>query len=237
MKIQRPVYRPAWLVLAALLLLPAGAGADSEPSPPRTRPWLGVLMQPVTPPLAEAFGLVEANGVLVGEVKPGSPADKGGLKQGDVIVRFDTHYIRSLDDLPKAIHITPTGKTVEVQVIRDRKTKTLNVTLAALPDPVREKPLASFDKALGMEIREITRRVAQRLKLQDATGVMISEITPGKPAAEAGLRRGDIIAEVNKKPVASLDDYLRLTAGLGKEVMLFLVKRGKNTLFIGVRRS
>ncbi|MFQ5673797.1 MAG: PDZ domain-containing protein, partial [Nitrospinales bacterium] len=185
----------------------------------------------------EAFGLVETNGVLVGEVKPGSPADKGGIKQGDVIVRFDTHYIRVLGDLPKAIQITPTGQAVEVQIIRDRKMKTLNVTLTALPAPDREKPLASFDKSLGMEIREITRRQAQQLKLQDVAGVIISEIMPDKPAAEAGLRRGDIIAEVNQKPVANLADYLRITANLDKGVVLFLVKRGENTMFIGVHRG
>lgn len=198
----------------------------------RYRTWLGVLMQPLTPALAEAFGLVEMAGVLVGDVKPGGPAHKGGIKAGDVIVKFNGHYIRTMPDLPAAVTSTPPGKAVEVDVVRNEKVKTLKVTLVAIEieDP-RQPPRVD---RLGMEIREITPHMAERLSLENADGVVVWEVNPEKPAAQAGLMKGDVILEVNRHPIHKTGDYNLAISNITDDRVLFLVKRGRRTLFIAV---
>lgn len=198
----------------------------------RYRTWLGVLMQPLTSALVEAFGLVEMAGVLVGGVKSDGPADKGGIKAGDVIVKFNGTYIRAMPDLPAAVTSTPPGQAVEVEVIRNEKMKTLKVTLDVIEIEDPKQPPRK--DRLGMRVREITPHMAERLSLEDANGVVVWEVDPKKPAAQAGLMKGDVVVEVNRHPVRKTGDYYLVLSNITDNRVLFLIKRGRMTLFIAV---
>ena len=198
-----------------------------------TRGWLGVMIQKITPELAESFNLKDEHGALVGDVIPNGPADKAGIKRGDVIVRFDGRAVRTMEELPKIVASTPPGKQVDVEVIRDGKTVTLPVTIDVLKDePTR---VASLDP-LGMQVQDITKDLMGSLQLDSPEGVLVSDVTAGRPAAEAGMRRGDVITEINRKPVRNVEDYRRLTAHLKKgDTALMLVRRGGSTIYIAVK--
>ncbi|QPJ65416.1 MAG: DegQ family serine endoprotease [Candidatus Nitrohelix vancouverensis] len=199
-----------------------------------TRGWLGVMIQKITPDLAKSFGLESSDGALVGDVIPGGPADKAGVKRGDVIVKFNGEDIKEMDSLPKVVANTNPNSVVDVIVIRNGEEKTLRVTIEVLKDST-EVQVASKDP-LGMQTQDITPELAQSLQLDVTEGILVSDVTPGEPAAEAGVRRGDVITEMNRAPIKNLDDYNRLKATLqpGKSA-LFLVKRGGNTIYIAVR--
>jgi serine protease Do len=198
-----------------------------------TRGWLGVMIQKITPDLAESFNLDRTEGALVGDVIPNSPAEKAGIKRGDVIVKFGNEEVRSMEELPKIVGGTTPGKAVNVEVIRDGKKKVLEVTIAVLKD--EEMKVAAVDP-LGIQVQDITPEIAQSLNLDEVEGVLVSDVTPGEPGGEAGLKRGDIISEVNRQKVANAHDYGRITSKLKSgATALMLVKRGGTTIYIAVK--
>ena len=198
-----------------------------------TRGWLGVMIQKITPDLAESFKLDRTEGALVGDVIPNSPAEKAGIKRGDVIVSFDGQEVRTMESLPKIVGNTPPGKAVKVNVIRDGKKKVLSVTIAILKD--EEMKVAALDP-LGIRVQDITPDIAQSLNLKDVEGVLVSDVTPGEPGGEAGIKRGDIISEVNRKKTKNTADYGRVTSKLKSgDTALMLVRRGGTTIYIAVK--
>ncbi|MBI5492349.1 MAG: DegQ family serine endoprotease [Deltaproteobacteria bacterium] len=206
-----------------------------------TRGWIGVSIQELTPELAKSFGLKEAKGVLVSSVTPGDPADKGGIKAGDIITSFDGKPITDLGDLPRTVATTPPGKDAEVKVLRDGKEKTLFVKIgtkseeeAAAAEP-EEKDTAP-DKRLGLSVQPLTPEVAKRLGITDTEGVIVSSVKPDSPAGEAGLRRGDVIKEIDRKPVKNVRDYSKLVTEAEKnDVALFLILRGNSSIYVVVK--
>jgi serine protease Do len=198
-----------------------------------TRGWLGVMIQKITPDLAESFNLDRTEGALVGDVIPNSPAEKAGIKRGDVIVSFDGHEVRTMEALPKIVGSTTPGKAVKIDIIRDGKEKTLDVTIAVLKD--EEVKVAALDP-VGIQVQDITPDIAQSLNLNDVEGVLVSDVTPGEPGGEAGLKRGDIISEVNRTKVSNTGDYNRIAGKLKSgDTALMLVKRGGTTVYIAVK--
>ena len=200
-----------------------------------TRGWLGVMIQKITPELAKSFGLNQSEGALVGDVIPDGPAFKGGVKRGDVIVRFNGEDVKDMEDLPKIVAATTPNSVVDVEVIREGSKKILQVTIEVLKD---SQPLVVAKTAdpLGMQVQDITKELAQSLQLEDTEGVLVSDVTPGNSAAESGIRRGDVIAEMNRNPVNSMKDYQRLLGSVKKGAsVLFLVKRGGTTIYIAVK--
>ena len=198
-----------------------------------TRGWLGVMIQRITPDLAKSFKLSQTEGALVGDVIPNSPAEKAGIQRGDVIVNFDGHEVRTMESLPKIVGGTTPGKAVKVEIIRDGKRKNLNVTIAILKD--EEIKVAALDP-LGIQVQDITPDIAKSLNLKGVEGVLVSDVTPGLAGGEAGLKRGDIIAEVNRKKIKNMSDYNRVTAKLKRgATALMLVKRGGTTIYIAVK--
>ncbi len=197
------------------------------------RGWLGVMVQKVTPELAESFGLKEGKGALVGKVNEGSPAEKAGIKQGDIIIKFDGKEIKEMNELPRIVANTPVGKKVEVVVFRNGKEKALKVKVGEMPE---EKEIAfekEKEKNLGMTVQELTPELASRLGLYDEEGVIVRRVEPNGPADEAGIRRGDIIKEVNRKPIKNMGDFLEAIekAKPGENILLF-IKRGEDTLYL-----
>ena len=199
-----------------------------------TRGWLGVMIQKITPELAKSFGLNQSEGALVGDVIPDGPAFKAGVKRGDVIFKFDGKVVKDMEDLPKMVAATTPNAVVNVEVIREGSPKTLRVKIEVLEDSKTEV-VAKADP-LGLQVQDITEELAQSLQLEDIQGVLVSDVTPGGFAGESGIRRGDVITEMNRAPISNLQDYERLLRSVNKGAsVLFLVKRGGTTIYIAVK--
>jgi len=202
-----------------------------------TRGWLGVGIQPVTPDLAKSFGRTEITGALVSSVTDGSPADKAGLKSGDIITEYDGRKVERTGDLPRAVAGTPVGRNVLVSVVRDGKPLTLTATIAAL-DAKESAQADSGEKAkpaLGLAVQPLTPALAQQLGVSAKQGLVVQSVQEGSPAAEAGFERGDVIVEVDKKPIKSVAELRESVDKRAKgKPMLFRIQRQDASLFITV---
>jgi serine protease Do len=199
------------------------------------RGYLGVLIQKVTPEIAESLGMEKGYGALVANVSKDGPADKAGVKVGDVIIEFDGKEVRDSGDLPIIVARTPVDKKVRMKVLRDKKDVLLNVAIGELKD---EEVIATAPEKgeLGLTVQRLTPQMAESLGLERVEGVVVTAVEPGSAADEAGIRRGDLIVEVDRKAVRSLDDYKKAVAAVRKgRGVLFLVRRGDNTLFLALK--
>ena len=198
------------------------------------RGWLGVGIQRVTPQLARSFGLEEPKGALISQVFKGDPADRAGIKQGDIILEFDGKEVEEFGDLSRIAASTPPGKKVKIKVFRNGETLTLEVTVAEMEEKT-EIVTEPAKKPLGITVQNMTPEMAQSLGLEEVTGVVVTQVTPRSPAAEAGIRRGDVIQEVNRKPVEDVEVFGKAIEEAKKqESILFLIRRGENNLFVTV---
>jgi len=195
------------------------------------RGWLGVIIQQIDPELAKAFKLQDKSGALVADVAPGGPAAEAGLKSGDVIISFDGRKIANWSDLPVIVAGTPVGKPVDVIVIRNGQEKTFKVEVGELPE---EETAAAPARAedLGLNVRELTPELAKQLGIPESEGVIIAGIADDSPAAEAGLKPGDLILEMNRQTIKDIGDYQRIARQVKKgDTVLFLIRRGQIKLF------
>ena len=183
-----------------------------------TRGWLGISIQDVDPALASALGLPNADGVLASDVEPGSPAAKGGFQRGDVVLRFNGEKVDSASKLKNLVAAAGTDKRVKVDVLRAGQPKTLEVVLGTLQskDVVKagskaeqEQQRQSLD---GVTAESLTPELRNRLRLSERVtqGIVVTRVAPGSNADEAGLRPGDVIFEVNRQPVTSVESFGRL---------------------------
>ncbi len=203
-----------------------------------TRGWLGVQIQRVNPALAKSFGLDEPRGALISMVFEDGPAHKARIKRGDVIVEFDGSAIDEFNDLPRIVANTAPETEVSVIVLRDGKAKTLKATLGKLKED--ELQLASterHDSEWGFEVEALTSDVVERLDLdKDISGVLVTEVDPESGAYEEGLRRGDIILEVNRTEITRPDQVTRALEKEDEHAVL-LVQRGEATLYLAIERQ
>jgi len=200
-----------------------------------TRGFLGVLIQKVTPEIAESLGMDKGNGALVANVTKDGPADKAGVKVGDVIIEFDGKEVKDSSDLPIIVARTPVDRRARMKVLRDKKEITLTVSVGELKD---EEVVASAPEKgeLGLTVQRLTPQMAESLGLDKPEGVVVTAIEPGSAADEAGIRRGDVIVEVDRKLIRNLDEYKKAIAAIRKgRGVLFLVRRGDNTLFLALK--
>jgi serine protease Do len=200
-----------------------------------TRGWIGVGIQEVTPDLAKSFDLKEKNGALVSQVFKDGPADKAGIQQGDIILTFDGKEISESKDLPRIVAAIPVGKTVTVKISRNSKVTTKDVKVGEMEEKTVETAKAPTGKKLGIAIQNITPDIAQALSLKDTNGALIAQVEPGSSADNAGLQRGDVIREVNRKPIKDTKDFMqRIEETKSEGTLLLLVKRDENSLYIPV---
>jgi serine protease Do len=201
------------------------------------RGWLGIAIQGVTPTLADGLGLEKPRGALVANVDIDSPAERGGMKVGDVIIEFDGRKIEQSDDLPRVVARTPVGKHVQVQVIRDKKEMTLPIVIGELKE--EEVVVSAKEKEnLGLTVQNVTPQIAHSLGLEWPEGVAVRSVRPGSAADAAGFRRGDVILEMDRKPIKNLSDFETVVRNVKKdEVILVLVDRGETTLFLTLRAT
>jgi serine protease Do len=204
-----------------------------------TRGYLGVNIQSMTPDLGKAMKIGERQGALVAEVVPGSPAAKAGIRQGDVIVGFNDESIKSSHDLPAIVAKTPVGETASITLHRDGKTQKVPVTVAKLPSEkvAREESSPEGQSQWGMQLQEMTPQMARQHGLSNESGVIVVGVQPGSPAERAGLQRGDLIREVNRQPVQSVQEVRDAIAKAeSQDSLVLLVKRGQGSLFVAMAK-
>jgi serine protease Do len=198
-----------------------------------TRGWLGVSIQPWQPGMAGKFGLDTERGALIGDVMDGDPADKAGIRPGDVIVEVDGENIKESRDLLNVIARKRPGTRAEVKVMRAGEELTLLVTLGERPSELHARVFEqSIDEELGLTAQEITPELAERFGLSDTKGVIVSSVESGSQAEKAGLRQGDVIREVERKKIDNLKDYREAMKGFKKEGVLLWVQRGKRSFYM-----
>ena len=200
------------------------------------RGYLGTTVQKMTPEIAESLGLKQGGGALVADVVKGGPAEKAGLKAGDVIVEFDKKEIKDSSDLPVAVARVAPGTSVQLKITRDGKQISLPITVGELKDN-EVVASAGQESDLGLAVQPLTPDMAQSLGLERADGLVVASVKPGSAADEAGLRAGDVITQVNRRPVKNLADYNREISRTEKaKSVLFLVRRGESSIFLALKR-
>ncbi len=182
-----------------------------------SRGYLGVMIQDLTPALAEQFKLKDQSGALVGDVTPDGPGAKAGLKSGDVVVEFNGKKVENSRQLKLRVASVKPGSAATVKLLRDGAPKTLSVKLDELPgEPRLAKAGAGADRthdALdGTTVGDLGPRERQSGRIPaHVKGALVTEVQPGSAAAEAGLRPGDVIQEIDRKPVRNADEAVKLS--------------------------
>ena len=200
------------------------------------RGYLGTTVQRITPEIADSLGLKQPHGALVADVMRGSPAERAGIKTGDIITGFNSKEVKDSNELPSLVARVAPGTTASIKVLRDGKEITLPITVGEMQDnEVAAKAGEQGD--LGLAVQPVTPEITQNLGLDRAQGLVITEVKPGSAADDAGLRQGDLITEVNRQPVNNLSDYNREMARSKKgQSVLLLVRRGQSSVFLALKR-
>ena len=198
---------------------------------------LGVAIQSVDADMAKAFGLSQGGGALVAEVTPGSPAAKAGIERGDVILELNGQTVNGPDDLSVRIAETAPGTTVHLKISRNGQMKEISVPLGKFSEASEASGGAEMGGAAlrGVQVQDLTPSIARNLGIpENARGVVITSVDPGSPAAAEGINQGDVIEEVNHKPVRNVTEYRRALEEAHGASILLLVKRGQSTRFVVV---
>jgi Do/DeqQ family serine protease len=199
-----------------------------------TRGWLGVSIQPVTEEIAKSFGLDRPHGALISDIMAGGPAEKAGLKQGDIIIRFDGKEIRDARQLQLVVADTPVGAKVEVGIFREGKMQNLSITVGNSDSASAVKPRSIEPQTgwFGLTVEELP----ANMRLSGVKGVMVIAVDPEGMAAESGIQRGDIIISVNQKRVADLNEYAKaMKEAEIKGSVALLVKRGDANIYFALK--
>ncbi|MES9959837.1 MAG: DegQ family serine endoprotease [Sedimenticola sp.] len=199
-----------------------------------SRGWLGVLIQDVTRELADSFGMEHPHGAIVAKVLPGSPAEKAGLQQGDVILTFNGRKLYNSSMLPPMVGSSRIDKPAKLEILRAGKRKTIKVTIGELPEddkiaqiPEETESEVSGADRLGLLASDLTPKLRKEFNLENVRGVVVLEVHPG-PASAAGLREGDIIQMINNTRINSLEQF---------DAQVQALQKGKTTAVLVLRRT
>jgi len=201
-----------------------------------TRGYLGVVVQPITPAMAKALGQTELKGALVGDVSPRGPAQLSGVERGDVILEINGKVVNDSNELRNTVAMMQPGEAVQLKISRNGSTRDISVKLGELPVSKQEAQNqpegASKDALEGVSVESLNAETAKQLELPESTkGVVVTGIDPSSPKAESGLRKGDVIQEVNHQRVHNVAEFEQAMHKSGNSALL-LVNRGGTTLFI-----
>ena len=202
------------------------------------RGYLGVTIQAVDPDLGKAFGLSHGGGALIGDVSANSPASKAGLQTGDIVLELNGQTVNGPDDLSVRISEMAPGSVAHLQVFRNGQNKNVDVTLGELPEktPAAQNNPEAPATLKGMQVQNLTPEIARQLKLPSSiTGVVVTEVEPSSAADAAGIQRGDVIQEVNRKPVRDVNQFRQALSGTSNQSVLLLLNRGGTTHFVVVQ--
>jgi len=209
------------------------------------RGWLGVTIQDITPELSQKFGLKDSNGALVGDVAKGSPAEKAGIVRGDVILEFNGKEIKSVGSLRNMVAQSKVGSQAKVKILRNGKQYGMSVVIDELPREIAGAPAEplpeDFQKNAfsGITVMDLSKEIARQLGLgANEKGVVVVKVEPGSTADEAGLKKGDVIQEMDRKRVAGVGDFNKITSAIepGDTTLLF-VNRGGRRFYITIKGS
>jgi serine protease Do len=204
------------------------------------RGFLGVSIQDLSQDLAKSFGIKDAKGALVSDVKDEGPADQAGLKQGDIITTYQGSPVEDAVALQRQVTKTSVGTKVTVRVIRDGHEKDLTVTIGEQSEATKtaKAETGETDYAFaGVAVQDLDRDTAKELGVKGkAHGVVVTAVEPDSGAEKAGVMRGDVIREINRQPVKSVKDFEKVSSGLKKgENVLILIDRRGNALFLSAK--
>jgi serine protease Do len=207
-----------------------------------TRGYLALMPQDVDENLAKGLKLKSTDGALVGDVTSGGPADKAGIKRGDIIIGFNGKKVESSNKLRALVAEAEPGSTVKILLFREGREMTVPVVLGERPQEFADRgagepggPEAQTGEKLGLSLQALTPEIARQLGYRNEEGVVVGGVTPGSPADEAGLQRGDLIKEVDRTEVRSVQEFKRAVARLRSgDSAALLVRRGQNTFYAAI---
>jgi len=204
------------------------------------RGFLGVGIQAITPDLANSFQLDKAQGALVTNVMPGSPADQAGIQRGDVIVEYEGQAVIDPRTLQGQVVGTVVGNQISLVVMREGHKVTLRPVIRVQNEPTQvahANPMKQDGPFAGVAVQDLDGRMAQQLGIaEEVSGVVVMEVTPGSYAERAGLAQGDVISEINRKPVRSEKDFAQAVSHMTKQQdALIFVHRGKGALYLTIK--
>ncbi|OHC04269.1 MAG: hypothetical protein A3H23_02915 [Planctomycetes bacterium RIFCSPLOWO2_12_FULL_40_19] len=203
-----------------------------------TRGWLGVTAQPITAQLKEALGLKNNFGGLVSDVEPNSPAANAGIKSGDVIIKYNGEKIKDLLHLRSLVARTVINEKVEMTVIRDGKELTLNTTIFESSKTDAGSKKDRF-KDLGLVVQNLTGKLAIKLGYEDEKGVIVTDVQEGSSTSKAGLKKGDLIIEIQHEPVTNIDELYQAILKIENEedILIFIRRQDKTSKFIVLKQK
>lgn len=211
------------------------------------RGMLGINIQNITDDTAEALGITEKSGVLVSNVRQGSAAEKAGVKRGDIVTAINGEKIDDSNVLRNKVAGTLPGTEIKLTVVRDGKSQELTATLDEFDQESARSTTSGRDDGdgsapkdqggkLGLSLEPVTPETARRLGLESGSeGVVVTEVDPNGPAAEEGVRRGDVILEINRKPVSSIEEVRSALEASADKPVLLLISRSGQTIYLTVR--
>ena len=198
-----------------------------------TRGYLGVSIQDLSNELVDSFALKDNKGVLVADVVKESPADKAGMKRGDVIVEYNSKKIQDTGNFRNMVALTPPDTKVDIKIVRDGKEKKLTVIIEEQKKRLTKATQTEIMQKLGFSVQTLTEDIAKQLGLEPQKGVVVTEIVPGTAAQFVGLQPGNLIVEVNRKAIRDTDEFLEaLNESLGSKRVLLLVKDRQSTRYV-----
>ncbi|HTX54149.1 MAG TPA: DegQ family serine endoprotease [Candidatus Baltobacteraceae bacterium] len=204
------------------------------------RGWLGIGIQDLSEDLASQFGVPPDSGVLVGNVMKDSPAEKAGMKTGDIIQEFKGVKITNVRQLQGEVAKSPVNQPAPVKIVRDKQPMTLTIVLGEQPADLSAAapsgpPTEAAAERYGFSVQDLTPEIRSQLNLGNEAGVVVSSVDESGPAAKAGLQPGDLITEANRKPVQSAADFVQMARQLRRGTnLLLLVLREGNSRFVVV---
>ncbi|RMG01539.1 MAG: DegQ family serine endoprotease [Nitrospirae bacterium] len=199
------------------------------------RGWLGVTVQKVTPEIAESFGLSEPKGAIIADITPGSPAEKAGLKRGDIILAYKDMEVTDMHILPRLVASTPVGAKVPIKVFRDGKEIVLEVVIERLGEGI-STPSALIEKVLGIRARTLHPAIAEQYGIRDGGGVIVTDVREDGPAARENIKKGDIILQINRKRVTTVEELATQLKDVEKgDTILLLIKKKTGYIYISMR--
>lgn len=202
------------------------------------RGYLGLLMQEIDRDLAQAFDLKKAEGVLVSDVVKGSPAEKGGVKQGDIVLRVNQQPIDTTGALRSFIALQSPGSQISLDVLRNNRRETLSIDVGALQghEEGEKRNTTTTPLPLGIEVESVTADDARRLNLKEMKGVFVAKVDATSPAAFVGIKKGALILEVNQKPIHSKEEYQKaIQASPSEKPILLLIQQGESIRYVSIR--
>jgi serine protease Do len=213
--------------------LAAGIAAQLVNEGAVTRGFLGIIIQDLTQDLADSFDLDSTRGILVSQVSPGSPAENGGIQEGDVIVAYQGNDVRNVGAFRNQVSLTAPGTDSRMTVIRDGAEMTLNVTIGTLENEVvAAEGSVERSEQIGLGVQTLTPQLAQQFGVEPGQGVVVTQVLPGSAAEAAGLSAGLVILEVNRNAVVDAEAFNRAIRESDDERALLLVRTPGGQRFV-----